>query len=522
MTVPLAIGALAVVLLPGLAGPAAASAVSAASAAPVPSPASPNSVLQALHIDANPPAELVFLVDTSDSMATENLYGKVKTQLTEYFQTLAVEYPQDQVVVITVGQGSANRVVYGPGSPPLAVDLPVQAHGGTTDFGKAFELAIDQLSNPPAGIKVGGVVLLSDGGMSAPSDPVYDGGKKYSAPGWKALRTRAQGLPIPVTGYAVPLTTNQGYIDDQDTALTHVFNPVRELPGGTSNLEGELREAAEQAVYGEVVNDTRGDSGQGVTVTWGGLPPDGKSLDLRSAGQRTVSVTLKSRTAHVPLYVTGFNVEAPGLSIGHGPLPPLETLRAGGQASFKIHLTWQRKTIGRSPLGGDTKAPGHLVLTGTVGSSWTQPLQSTFSETSFSPGGLSGGTVAFQATEDRGSYLSLLRIPLLVLAALLVLWFLSTLMTGILILGHVDGPSGHAVLLPVFPVLWFRTYPRLGIRGRLTVRRRLFSRTMHIKLRLNGRLAGDVPLRPGEQTIAGGIEIVHRPLFRRSDPYGRR
>jgi von Willebrand factor type A domain len=514
----LAVGALAGLLLPGTSR--AASLSGQREAVGVPPPTSASAVMQALGVDSNPAAELVFMIDTSDSMQAEGLYPKVVAQLTDYFQTLAEQEPQDQVVVITIGQGTANALVYGPGAPPPVISLPTVAHGGTTDFGAAFALALNALSSPPAGIKVGGVVLLSDGGMSAPHDRLYDGGKGYGAPGWAQLRTRAKGLPIPVTGYAVPLTSNAGYIDDQDKALSEVFSPVRTLPGGTSNLQGALAVATQQVVYGEVVSRTSGDSGKGVAIGWSGLPAD---LDLRSPGHVAVTITLTSRTRKVPLYVTGLHLDVPGQPITvDGSLPAVVVLAPGASATVTANLTWHQKTVGRTLSGGVTEAASRLVLTGTVGSPWTQALGSTFDYTSFTPGHLTGGTAAFHVTEATGSYLSYVKIPLIALAVLLILLVLSTFMTGTLVLKDVDGGSGRALLLPVFPVLWFSTRDKIGVSGRMTVRGAPFHRGMTVRLRLAGRREAKGRIKPGSQTIVGGIAIVHHRLFRRSNrsPYG--
>jgi hypothetical protein len=487
---------------------------------------SANAVMRALGINPNPPAELVFLVDTSDSMQTGGLYTKVTQQLTDYFQTLAEQQPQDQVVVITIGQGSANELVYGPGAPPLAVGLPAIAHGGTTDFGAAFAIALDQLSRPPAGIKVGGLVLLSDGGMSAPHDPTYDGGQGYNAPGWAKLRQRAQGLSIPVTGYAVPLTANQTFIADQDKALSEVFSTVRTLPGGTTNLAGPLGVATQQVVYGEVASDTSLDSGQGIAVSWSGLPPGGESLNFRAAGHLTVKFTLTSQTQRVPLYVSGLHLDAPGLPVKLSVTPPAtgtETLDPKVPRTFEATVTWQPQTIGMSLFGGPAKMLGHLVLTGTVGSSWTPALQSAFDDMTFTPGALHGATASFETTENTGSYFAFIRIALIVLVVLLVIAGLLALRSGSLILTSVDGRSGRAVLLPVFPVLVFGTSRMIGIRGRMTVRGAPLRRGMTIRLRLAGRPTGKGHMDPGGRLIVAGIDIVHRKWFSGSGypPYER-
>src|SRR5262249_7122167 len=183
-------------------------------------------ILSALGVASNPATELVFLLDLSDSMSASSNgpYQSVRQQLPQYLTTLARQEPQDQVAVITFGNPGTARVIYGPATPQAEIGLPGDAHQGTSDFGPAFAKALDLLAQPPSGIQAGGVVLLSDGGMSAPNDKTYDGGQGYGASGWKGLHDRAAGLTLPVTGYAVPLTENPDFVANQQKALGTVFS----------------------------------------------------------------------------------------------------------------------------------------------------------------------------------------------------------------------------------------------------------------------------------------------------------
>lgn len=499
-----------------LGGTADASPGAGDRAAGAPSPIPAQDVTSALRVNPNPKTELVFLLDLSDSMrGPQGLYPYVQKQLPDYLATLQHDNSNDLVDVIVFGNPGTARSIYGPGAPTPLINLPAQAGLGQTDFGQAFDKAIDVLNEgvQKSGVQVGGVVLLSDGGMSATNDPLYDGGKGYGARGWKQLRQRAVGLPIPVTGYGVPLTTNSGYIKDQEKALGEVFGPgnVQTLPGGTNNLAGELAVAGQRVVYSEVTSAVARDSGRGVQVTWAGLPSsNGTPLDLTKRGSRTIKITLTSRTGKVPLYVTGLHLASPGGPVtAAGALPGTVELKPGESVTFPARLTWPAKTVGSSPTGGVRDISVALKLTGAVGSTWTQPLQSAFDDMSFSPGSLGGATVDFPATAAAASYLAYLLIAVLIVIAAIVIVLLTMRLSGTLILTTVDEDSGQVALRPL-PVLRFGTGRLINRHGSMVVTGRPFSHAMTIRLRLADRPSAKVRLARGGRTMAAGIDIVHR------------
>jgi von Willebrand factor type A domain len=452
------------------------------------------------------PAEIVFLIDLSDSMSQDGLYPHVQQDLPAYLETLAQQEPQDQVVVITFGRPGTAQVVY-VGRPTPDIGLPPVANEGSTDFGQAFALAIDQLSQPPAGTRVGGVVLMSDGELHAPTDRQYD---TYQAPGWQALRARVKGLPIAVTGYSLPLTTNSAYIADQRMALSTVFSSLQTLPSGTVDLTAALSAAGQDVLDREVAAAAAPDSGRGVRITWSGLPGSGAPLDLRSPGHLDVRVTITAITQRVPLYLTGLGVASPGLSFTvSGQLPPELMLAPGRSVTVPVHLTWQRVTSGHSLRGGSRTVSGQLVLTGAVDSTYAPTLVSAFADTSFSVGGLNGNRSGkFTAVVATTGVLVIVVIFLVVLAALVCVALFSIRLRGTLILTDVDYRSRTLRLGP-WPRTSARTADLIGIPGRITVRRSLFSRKMRLKLWLAGKPSGDVELKPGGRTMAVGIDIRH-------------
>lgn len=497
-----------------------------------PPPVSAQGLLSALHLSANPAAELVFLVDLSDSMAASEggLYPYVQDQLPDYLQTLAQEEPDDQVAVITFGNPHTAKVIYGPAAPTPYIGLPADAHEGTTDFGQAFALALDLLATPAPGVQAGGVVLLSDGGMSAPADPLYDGGKGYSAPGWAQLRARAAGLPIPVTGYAVPLTTNPEYIANQKTALNTVFSSVETLPGGTTDLSGELGVLRQQVIYGEVSQTVATDSGQGVRVTWSGLPGTGTAgpaagpLNLTERGHRTIDVTFTSLASKVPLYVTDLRADSlGGVDVTVSGLPGVVALKPGQQVTVPVTLSWQPKTVGSSLSGGTRPVSGQLQLAGTVGSTWTQTLKTAFDDLNFSPGVLRGNAARLTAdaavTENsRERLLAEIGLAVAFILAVGLLW--QVILLGSLTLTTADGEIKH-VTLWLLPVLRFRTKPVIGHHGSMVVSVRPFRRKrMAVKLRLTGMPSHKVRLGRGGKAMAAGVEIVHYQPFKRRTGQG--
>jgi len=479
----------------------------ASSAAGDPPPASSAAVQAGLGVKSVP-AEIVFLVDLSDSMSQNGLYDKVKAALPDYLGTLAKQDPQDNIDVITFGR-SAQLLYTGP--PTSDIGLPPAPNENRTDFGQAFSLAVDRLGRAPAGTKVGGVVLMSDGELYAIGDSQYE---TYKSPGWATLRSTAADLPFKVTGYAVPLTTSQKYITNQQQALAVVFPNPQTLPQSATDLPGALNAAGDAVVNGAVKNAAASDSDRGVRVTWSGLPgPGTQPLDLRTPGHLDVRVTVTAMTQRVPLYLTGLRLGSPGLPLTvSGTLPADQDLRAGTSVTFPVQLTWPGTTSGWSLAGGSQTISGRLVLTGQVGSTYTPTLRSSFGVT-FSAGDLTGNNSApFTGREATTGVLIFLVPMILLLFVLACILLFRVRLRGKLTLTSVDARTG-VLRLPPFPWAWAHTQALVGIPGRMTVRRSLFSRrdrgTMRIKLRLDNRPTGDVELEPGGRAMAVGIDIVH-------------
>lgn len=487
----------------GLAAAAANAAAAAQSADP---PVTDQSILSALKIGPVP-TELVFLVDLSDSMSGNAYppgpYPLVQSVLPDYLSALATQAPKDQVVVITFGNPGTATPIYGPGAPTANIGLPPDAHEGTTDFGQAFAKALDQFSPPPAGIKAGGVVLLSDGTADEADDPAYQGNS-----GWQTLQERARSISktIPITAYAVALTPSSGdYIQAQKASLEMVFDPVETLPGA-SNLSGALTQAVSHVRDGEVASAVALDSGKGVQVSWSGLPTNSHPLNFGSAGEIHTELILEARTARVPLSLAGLRfTTTSGLPVtmtAPADQSGTVTLYPGKPVQVPVTLSWPKKPANWS-------GSGNITLTAAVGSPWAAHLPD-FYVNNFSAGTLHGVTsfhlTALSPPPDMLPYLIFIVIIVLAIVACFVLAFLARL-RGTLTVALVDQPRNPGYYrLPPLPLATTDIQRLVGVQGKMTVRRSW--RGMKVTV-TRSTLSGTVNLRPGGRIQAGGLEIAH-------------
>ncbi len=300
-----------------------------------------------------------------------------------------------------------------------------------------------------------------------------------------------------------------------------MFSSVETLPGGTTDLSGELDVLRQQVVYEEVSQAVAPDNGRGVRVTWSGLPGTGTGdgpLGLTEPGRRTVQVTFTSLATKVPLYVAGLHaISVGGVHVTVSGLPVVLPLKPGASVTVPVTLIWQKKTVGRSLRGGTSTLSGLLRLAGTVTSAWTQTLKTAFDDLNFAPGVLSGNVARLTAKAAVASDLRKhVGQALAVLAAVIVacvLW--RMLLFGTLTLTTVDGEQGRAILWWL-PFLRFRTRRMIGRKGSMVVTRQPFGDTrITVRLRLKGRPSHKIRLGPGGTAMAAGVEITHRRLFGR-------
>ncbi len=480
----------------------------AAPAASASGPVDPATVAARLGAN-NVPAEIVILVDVSGSMTADGLYPQVQQELPSFLGRLKQQDPQDIVAVVVFGTPRDTQTVYF-GSPTADITLPATATSADTDFGYAFQQALGILSQAKARIKIGGVLLMSDGELDAPDDPQY---ATYSAPGWAKLRTMEQGLAMAVTGYGLPLSPNQAYIDSVNTALGQVFSQRQTLTSDLGDIGAQLNLASGRIMDSRVASAAGPDSGRGVRVTWVGLPGSvgASALDL-GAGHAEVKVKLTSTTSLIPLTVVGLSVTSDGFPTPvHGSLPGGSIQLAPGRSvTVPVQLSWRPASGGMSLFGGSQSVQGRLALAGQVTSPFDAAIRDTFGDRAFRVGGLTGDTSAnaLATVPGQSAVVVWVIIILLLLAAAagLVIW--CARLQGRLILSPPQKPAID-LILPRRPWLVRPTEGLIRVPGRITVRR-LHGQEMRITLRLNGSVSRGV-LRPGGRTWVAGIGIDHRP-----------
>jgi hypothetical protein len=486
--------------------------------ADVPS-ASPSTVAALLGA-SKVPAALVVLVDISDSMSASEggLYPEVQTELPAFLGALAKQDPQDQVAVVVFGNRNDTRTIYPMGPPTASIPLPGNANSLGTDIGYAFQLALANLAQAPKNIQVGGVLLLSDGGMWAPNDPTYDGGRGYRAPGWATLRKQVQGFSIPVTGYGLPLTKNTGDIDALQQALTACFGSQQQmLSPNFSDLTGQLDGTQEKILDTRVAAAAGPDSGQGVKVSWKGPAASGGALQLNlPSGQANVSVTLTAGTQRIPLHVNDLSVRATGLPanvttrISSSDI----ALAPGHSVTLPVELSWPSVTgDSAAAAGGQRSWPVKLTLSGHVYSPFTNAIKKYYLDKSFTTGQLTGNASAnFVAIIPSSlGFFQWVLIFLLLVALIGGACFIAVRrarLHGALAISTVGDVSGQ-LTLPPRP--WFsgRIDNAIGIPGIIHVRGNPLDRRMRIKLR-NSRLPdGENTLEPGGRTMISGLMVTH-------------
>ena len=503
----------------------AASAVSSAAGCPQ---ATRDAVAQALAV-SKIRAEIVIIVDISASMGSgdNNLYGTVSTLVPALMATLARQEPQDLVAVITMGARQNTQVAVNPGQPNSRTWVPPAAPTSDwSDFGLAFDEAIELFSAPPQGTdpQVGDVLLLSDGQFSdtVQDDPTYGGQAPavFGRPGWKDLRTAAHNLPMQVTGFEVPLTSDKALQASQEGTLKDVFPSVRQLQYDSDLAKDPAQTVQEiQTATTEGVQDTKitkavsADSGAGIRVTWGNVPgSQGMPLDLGAQGNADVVVTVRAQTRQVPLCLSHISVTSTRLpvTIRGVSLPASVELAPRKSTTLRVRLTWPQRSSRVAWLGPGTMTD-HLILSATVSSPFMSVI--TPVDAGFSYGGvLDGVSPQFTAIVPAAVGMALLTIgiPILVLLAGLALW--RTWLGGELFLATADTAGSTPISLrgprrsrPVDELL--------GKPARLIVSGSLRRRDIRVRMKIDGQLWSGVPVwlpRGGTKDNVAGVAVQHR------------
>lgn len=331
----------------------------------------------------------VVLVDTSASMQDGGRYDDVRDSLRTFFDGLRAV---DQVTLITfdvlpevVHAGPADQ------AGDAIDDMPEVADGDSTDIGAALEVALDSLERP-GGAPLGAVVLITDGVDNPPPDSDY-----AREEAWALLAARGKELADHVSGYAIPLTS-----DESGASVLHDVLPTVVLRMTTSDdLGAFLGRLADRVRRSNAVTMLRPDLTAEVEVEW--VPPPA-GADLADPVSWTVRV--RSRAAHLPLEITNPRVAVTGVDAEVTGLPERLALAPGEDAGLTLTVNAVRTSELR--LRHTRTVGTRLRLTGTVDSPWRPVIERDLGLT-FAPRPLDS------AVEWSGS--STVGYPLLVVAA---------------------------------------------------------------------------------------------------------
>lgn len=460
----------------------ALTAVLAPAAAAQPSPPTEQQIFAELGVD-RVPADYVVLIDTSGSMAANELYDQVRSTLLPF---LAGTDPVDHVAVYTFDSVVTPRYVGAGGNPgAVLAQVPAAPSTSRTDIGGAVSSALDELSRAGAA-QIGSVVLLTDG-KNEPLD-----GSPYTntaGPAWTALKDRAARLSDAdrtIRGYSLPLRS-----DVDGAALLRQVIPETTVvdPAGVPDIAGFL-DRTKRAIRADKARQAlAGDIGRGAVVEW----PANTVIDMQS-GEADVEVTLRSQLTKAPVTVSNLGLDVaeapPGVVTLAPGTPQSIELRPGERATLALQLRW---VPGPGwPLYERTESlEAALTVRADVSSPWTAALAPTGVELDIVPAPLEN-TRAMRLEAVVG-YWWVLPVLGALLAALFVVWRVRA---------------------------YFRSNP--GVRGHLQFARLFTSDVGSVPLRRgptgftfpssNGGPPGRGtvrPIRTGDG--ATGLEIVYSP-----------
>lgn len=416
--------------------------------------------------------DYVVLLDTSGSMQDSGRYDDVKDSLRTFVDGLRAI---DQVTLITFA--TVPEVVHS-GSAEEAADaiddMPDTPEGGPTDIGKAIEEGFDSLERT-GHAPLGAVVLLTDGIDNPPANSAYADDEA-----WDLLAERGKELADHVSGYAIPLSSNESGA----STLREVLPTVVLRMTSARDLGAYLGQLADRVRRTNATELLRPDLNTGVEVDW--VKPLA-GADVAEPLKWTVRV--RSRSAHVPLEITGLRVAVTGVEADVTGLPDTLTLAPG--ESVELTLTVHAVQTSEMRLEETRPVDTELRLTGTVDSPW-RPVIERDLELAFAPQQLDGGA------EWSGS--RTVGYPVLIVSA-----------AGLVI-----------VLLVAMPgFLWSRRHPRM--RGTL-IAMAAEGPPQHVSLHGRRRRRFPRPQSPllpglnGEFTVLGGtgpdrgsLRICYRP-----------
>ncbi|MFI0963713.1 VWA domain-containing protein [Streptomyces sp. NPDC021080] len=240
-------------------------------------------------------ASYAVVVDTSQSMADDGSYDKVRAVLPTFLKSLR---SKDRVCLIPFSDGApaCEMVSRDEALQNLDATLPTRPDGTASNFGRAFEQALDGLQRTDT--DVCGVLLLSDAELDAPDDPRY---RDFGASGWSALRRQASGLPSDrsLTGYGISLRSGT----DVKNVLAKVFPSYRMLDTSGTRISAAMTQAQDDTRLRQAALSVDGDRGKGIAVSW---PGTRKGRPVPAASD--IRVRLTATTKALPVRLTGLRI----------------------------------------------------------------------------------------------------------------------------------------------------------------------------------------------------------------------
>jgi von Willebrand factor type A domain len=316
-------------------------------------------ILQALEV-ATVAADVVVLLDTSQSMQAAGLYAGVTAALRPLLDALS---PTDRLILFTFDTVPALRYAgaAGPRSLTAVARLPRHPNGRFTDTGAAIDAGIRELESPGAS-SLGAIVLITDGRAHPPDGSIY---RDTSGPAWSALRRRtaalaARGHQVNAHGLALQADTDAALLKRVFPAATVLALPPDQLGPFMRRLRERLRlDKAKELLAG--------DRDASVQVRWPARQLE--QLDL-SRGVADVEIELVSTARRLPLELSGVTaVSSGGLDLqvsglpDHVRLDPGERRRVAAQVRFP--------TVGGFRIGRRTvERHGSVRLQADVASPW--------------------------------------------------------------------------------------------------------------------------------------------------------
>ncbi|MFF4538410.1 VWA domain-containing protein [Streptomyces aureus] len=298
-------------------------------------------------------ASYAVAVDTSGSMADDGSYDKVRAVLPTFLKSLRAE---DRVCLIPFSDGASACEMVSPDEALQKLDdtLPASPDGTASNFGRAFEQALDGLQRTDT--DACGVLLLSDAELVAPDDPRY---RDFKAKGWSALRRQASGLPSDrsLTGYGISLRPGT----DVKNVLAKVFPSYRMLDTSGTRISEAMTQAQDDTRLRQAALSVDGDRGRGIAVSWPGVRKGG-SVPAAS----DIKVRLTATTKALPVRLTGLGIDGlpEGVALASA-LPRSVDLEPGESKDLDLSL---RSTTahGEGWSGGSDPQTWNLSVTGKV------------------------------------------------------------------------------------------------------------------------------------------------------------